>query len=103
MLMHLLGVEVRKHSVADVLQDQGFATVADDDPFAGADLHLVHELTPSLRCQSGDAVLRFRRSHPSEDIGFECCEARSPGFASLISRRPKTKPQGSARTNGPEL
>src|SRR3954451_11182667 len=46
-LMNLLRVQVWEHAVADVLQDQRFTTIANDDPVAGPDLHFVHEPTPS--------------------------------------------------------
>ena len=41
-LVHFLCVQVRKHAIAEILEDQRLSTVANDDPVALANLHFGH-------------------------------------------------------------
>jgi hypothetical protein len=55
LLVHFPGVQVWKHAIAAIFEDECLAAVADNDPVAGADLDLVHleTLLDSFRNFSG--------------------------------------------------
>ena len=42
MFVHLLGVQVREHAIADIFEDQRLSAVANNDPVTRADLHFGH-------------------------------------------------------------
>jgi hypothetical protein len=43
-LVHFSGVQVRKHAISEIFQDERLSAIAHDDPVTGADLDFVHAM-----------------------------------------------------------
>src|SRR5271165_5721682 len=57
-LTHLLGVEIRKPSIADILKEKSLAAIAHDHPISGLDVDLVHRIAPAGISEPDDVTRR---------------------------------------------
>src|SRR5262245_22878427 len=82
LLMDLPGVQVWKHVVANVLQNERLAPVAHDEPVTFVDSHLVHFSTP--RKKHAGALHRSPEAWMRDAIGQRCSSNSSKDLPNCV-------------------